>query len=113
MKKFILLFLLLPLSVFADTVEVSFTPPIERADGSALPITEIQNYQVYVNGVQDITIPNTDNLGEVTLAPGLYDIYVTTLDSDGRESLPSNVVSVQAKSPPGNPTNLILKILRK
>ncbi|MBT8449111.1 MAG: hypothetical protein KJO69_05450 [Gammaproteobacteria bacterium] len=111
--KALLFALLLPLSALADTVEVTFTPPIEREDGTLLPITDIQNYQVYVNGAPDITIPNTDNIGEIVLAPGLYDISVTTLDTDGRESAPSNVVSVQAKSPPGNPANLIIKILRK
>ena len=112
MIKFIVLFLL-SFPLWADTVEITFTPPTERADATPLPITDIQHYQVYVSGNPDITIPNTNNTGEIVLSPGLYDIHVTTVDIDGRESVPSNIVSVQAKSPPGNPTNLIIKILRK
>ena len=108
-----LILLLLSFSAFADTVEVTFAPPTEREDATPLPITDIQHYQVYVSGNPDITIPNTNNTGEIVLSPGLYDIHVTTVDTDGRESVPSNIVSVQAKSPPGNPMNLIIKILRK
>jgi len=112
MIKFIVLFLL-AFPLWADTVEVTFTPPTEREDATLLPITDIQHYQVYLNSTESITIPNTDTRFELVLSPGLYDVNMTTVDTDGRESILSNTVSVQAKSPPGNPTNLIIKILRK
>lgn len=108
-----LLLMLLSFPLWADTVEVTFTSPTEREDGTLLPIAEIQDYRVYLNGVENMTVPKTETLFEMVLTPGLYDINMTTLDLDGRESLLSNTVSVQAKSPPGNPTNLLIKILRK
>ena len=110
MKNLLFIFFLLTGYVHADGIDGTFVPPTQREDGTVLTQAEIANYEVYLNDVASLTVPAGATTFTLTLDPGTYSLYMTTVDTDGRISLPSNVVSVTAKSPPGNPANLIIKI---
>lgn len=80
---------------------LSWTPPSERADGTALALSEIAAYRVYygtVKGQYTGTLLIEDGsvddakLGEIPA--GKYFIVVTTIDTDDRESIYSNEVEV-------------------
>lgn len=85
------------INAFAEIVE--FQHPTERVDGSVLPIEEIQTFRIYTEDVAtgEITIQEIDKtLAEATiiLEPKSWSIWMTTLDTDGRESAKSNLVQV-------------------
>jgi hypothetical protein len=75
------------------SILLNWTPPVARADGSALALSEISGYTVYYGGSAG-SYPNALNIndGSATsatisnLPPGTYHMVVTTRDSAGRES---------------------------
>jgi hypothetical protein len=86
----------------AGSVSLSWIPPSEREDGTALLPGEISGYTVYY-GAASASYSNSlyiDNglatsASIVDLAPGTYYMAVTTRDSDGRESaFSSEIVNV-------------------
>jgi len=96
--------------VMADTMPVSWTPPTERSDGSALTPPEIANYRVFDNDVAlpDL-VPGDATSVTLTLPPGDHRIYLTTIDTFGRESVPSEEKFVPGGAP--NPPSQILIIV--
>jgi len=95
--------------------------PISREDGEALAISEIANYIRYVewldsdgtihptetmvvNLVEDASTPEYDGeFDEIVdidaIGLGLYKYWYRTVDTDGRESVDSEVVSFEVASP--------------
>ena len=96
------LILFLSFGVQADVVQVSYTPPAEREDGTKLQPSEIKNYRVYVNGKYKRTI--TKNPYGITLDPGTHTVTMKTVDTNGRRSVESNGVSFTVLVPPNPPT---------
>jgi len=98
-------------TVLADTMPVSWTPPTERENGTALAPEEIANYRVFDNGtaLPDL-VPGTDTSVTLTLPPGDHEIYLTTIDTHGRESAPSNKKFVPG-SVPNAPGQILIIVL--
>jgi len=102
MKKFLLLLLLLAsFNVSALTVNLSWVPPVEREDNSPITEDEIAGYKIYYTDTK-----SGDYVNSVFVAGGStklhtlqmsgamqYFIVVTTIDSDGRESMYSKETS--------------------
>ncbi len=116
MKKSILAFLLflIPISAMAANVELSWTPPTERescdvkaADGTCttftpLPPSEIGGYRIYygtTQGAYNLGPVEVDDPAAVSTivdwpAGAVYFAVITTFDTDLRESLYSEFISV-------------------
>ena len=80
---------------------LSWTAPSEREDGTPIALSEIAGYRVYYGpstGNYPHRVDIADSLAVQTilqnLPPGDYVFVVTTLDTQGRESSYSKVVSV-------------------
>ena len=81
------------------SASLNWTPPVARADGSALAMSEIAGYTVRY-GTSAGNYPTSVNIngGSSTsttignLPVGTYYMTVTTGDTNGRESAPSNMV---------------------
>lgn len=111
MRSLILALLLLSAgSVVADTVNGQFTPPTEREDNTPLTAAEIGAYRLYIDGVDTQQIPPTENTFTVELSPGTYDINLTTVDTDGRESVFSETITQTILSKPKPPTGTVITI---
>jgi hypothetical protein len=123
MKNFVMLLLLLPLSAFAQTV--TLTPPTKRIDGSALPASQIANYEVTCTGwtptggtrgtctqfaTQNIAGSGAAITGTVPASGGTAFWVVRTRDTAGLLSAASAEVSkVFANTvPPNPPTNVVI-----
>ena len=82
----------LSFNAFADTATFSFTPPTERTDNSPLLPAEIGGYNVFLNNAPVDTInpllPTATGF-TLDLQSGVHTVTVTTVDTDGRESLMS------------------------
>ena len=100
--KYLLLLLLFSGSVFADTATFTFIPPTEREDNSPLLPAEIGGYNVFVNGVINETSPLLPTATGFTLdlPSGAHTVTVTTMDTDGRESLFSTPVAADVPFDP-------------
>lgn len=94
-------------SARTGSATVSWTPPVSRADGTALALGEIAGYTIYY-GTTPGAYPNNYNVqgGGATsatidsLLPGTYYMVVTTRDSGGRlSSYSSEVVKVVSPAP--------------
>ncbi|TBW52209.1 fibronectin type III domain-containing protein [Marinobacter halodurans] len=85
----------------AATSNLQWVAPATRADGSKLYVGEIRGYRIYyklkyqdnyqaisVNGSDETTYPLKG------FEPGAYEFAVTTVDIDGLESQPSQVIAV-------------------
>ena len=90
-------------SKILGSVTLSWTPPVQRADGSALPMAEIGGYRIYYgkslgNYPNSIDIPDrTVQEFIVTLPEGTYFFVMTTYDTNGAEgsfSLPTTKIEV-------------------
>lgn len=91
--------------------QVCWTAPTEREDNTALPANEIAGYQIskgggaawkYVNApatCADLLATDTDQQG-----------YIQTVDTDGRQSVPSATFTVLAlqKANPKPPITIIV-----
>jgi hypothetical protein len=109
MKKLLFLFFL-SFPVFADQVNGTFTPPTEREDGSTLTQAEIGGYKLYVDSVEVQSIPNTDTAFAIELTPGTYALNLTTVDTDGRESIYSNTLTQIIPARPNPPTGFTVTV---
>jgi len=82
-----------PVVTPGDSFPLAWTPPTTRADGTMLPLDQIDGYKVYWGTVSG-TYPNTVDIADGTatsttitgLAPGTYYIVMTTYDVQGMES---------------------------
>ena len=100
-------------------VNVQFFRPTTRADGSALPVSDIATYLIFsrLNGgaytdtgltapgdAQSVLIPTA------TLTPGVHNFAAKTVDVSGQQSDlsgGSNAVTIAAPvAPPNPPTNV-------
>ena len=114
MKRYlILLLLILPFSVLADDINGSFVPPTERIDNTPLSASEIGGYNVYVDGIKDLSIsplPAGATSFSLIRPGGNYLIAITTLDTDGRESEFSEVIDASIPFAPMPPSNITITI---
>ena len=117
-----------PFAVGADaTSQLTWEPPTERVDGTALTAQEIAEYRVYyaVDGIvttdstmvtigpdatsESVTIDLTPRQDEYTV-----NFAITTVDTDGRESALSEPASktfkVSSPAAPNPPTSLTFTI---
>ena len=101
MKHITLLLLLIGFNALAAPVQLDWVAPTERQDNTALPVEEIAGFKAYYgleSGVytDSITIPdNTATSTVIDLPTGfIYDIVMTTYDTEGRESIYSEAVNV-------------------
>ena len=97
---------------------ISATAPTQRADGTALPESEISHYNWYMsyeNGpvlVQATTLVDgefTDDIDVDTVGAGVYSIWYRTVDTEGNESIDSNTLTLEILLPlaaPNPPTNV-------
>ena len=100
-----LLLLLIAFQVNAEIVDVSFEPPTAREDGTLLPASEIAGYGVFDDG---IPIAPADmvfgvNTVAVDLPYGRHNLTMTTVDTNGRESVFSTVFTFVLNANPHPP----------
>ena len=107
-----LILLLLSFNAFADTAVFTFTPPTEREDNSTLLPADIGGYNVFVNGVKEVTSPLLPKATGFTLdlPSGVHTVTVTTLDTDTRESVPSIPKDIAIPFAPKAPASLSVVI---
>lgn len=120
--RLLLILLLLPsLAVGADAL-LSWDPPTEYEDGTALPANTIAGYKIYYSLTGDVTgsespvvvAPGNQATVSITLAPRPepYDVTfrIAVYLKDGRESVLSNSVvkrlRVDSTANPKPPTNI-------
>jgi len=107
-KNKLALALLFAGTAHAATLDVTCTPPTEREDGTALTAEDISHFNVYLNGeLHDRTGGNICAYTG-TIGGGNHELYMTTVDSFGLESVPSAAVTFKAPhdSKPKPPTLL-------
>jgi len=82
------------------SVTLSWSPPATRSDGTALAMSEIDGYRIYIGETAATLSPVTDiNDSTLTmytlteLSAGSYFFAVTSYDMDGNESVFSNIVN--------------------
>ena len=103
MKYLLTLLLLLSFDLFADSAKLTGEPPSQREDGSAFNLdTEMKGFNIYCGNATGnytdmysftgYTLPVTEWL--IELPVGVHYCAVTTVDTDGRESLYSKEVTV-------------------
>ena len=103
MKYLLTLLLLLSFDLFADSAKLTGEPPSQREDGSAFNLdTEMKGFTNYCGNATGnytdmysftgYTLPVTEWL--IELPVGVHYCAVTTVDTDGRESLYSKEVTV-------------------
>ena len=109
------------------TSELSWTAPSTRVDGTPLDSADIAEYRVYYTingepqGVDLIVVSGTSASETVTLEltprvePYVISFAITTVDTDGLESVQSETVSktfqVDSTAAPSAPTNLQFTIV--
>ena len=83
------------------TAGLSWTAPTEREDESALALSAIAGYRVYYgletgiyHGQIDINDHTATQAQLPSLPSGEYFVVITTIDTDGRESVFSNEVEM-------------------
>ena len=97
--------------------EFSGTGPVARADGVPLDPSEVANFLLYVSyeggplevvSAVDLVDTTSDGVwnGSFTqpvavdaIGAGNYAYHMTSVDTDGRESIPSNVVTLEVLPP--------------
>jgi len=97
-------------------VVIGWEPPTARVDGTALdPATELSEYRLYCAEVTT-SIPATSTNGEYEIDKaqslpgyGTFDCYLTAVDTEDRESQPSNTVAlIWEPTAPNAPTTLLI-----
>jgi len=101
--------LITPLA-FADIGNVTYTPPTQREDNTPLLPSEIAGYKVYdQSGAEVLALPG--DATSFTVPANGQTLFVTTLDTDGRESVFSQpVVIPSGKSNPKSPAGITVTI---
>jgi hypothetical protein len=90
--------------VLADQYKISWIAPVDRADRTALSLSEIDGYELYymVNDewvyLRDKDAALSQKM-QINLGPGPYKFALKTIDTEGRLS----VMSDSVVSPPGTP----------
>lgn len=95
------LILVSPLTFAVGEKLFSWEPPTERVDGTALPEVEIDRYRIYCDGNptfvwEQTHVPTGMQTWQApanTFALGSHNCHATTIDTEGQESDPSNVVN--------------------
>ena len=91
MKAFILILLLMPTSLMADSiVTFMWQRPTQNTDDSLLAVSDINSFNIYCNNELTFSPAGDVESYEAVLASGEYSCYMTTVT--GRESLPSLTV---------------------
>lgn len=120
--RYILLFLI-SLPAFAldipdraeDSVTFSWSAPSERMDGSLLPPDQIGGYELYYSAdggeTQVVEIGVTTSHSLERLDPGSYEAAISTVDTDGLYSEPSNTVTFEIGSRPKPPS--LLEVIKQ
>jgi len=89
--------------VLAEQYTINWDDPVARADGTTLPLSEIDVYELYFMVADEWLYlrdkPGGSNRMTVTLGAGPYKFALKTVDTDGRLS----VMSDSVVSPPGTP----------
>ncbi len=87
-------------TVATGSIDLSWTAPSTRTDGSALDLSEIAGYVVYLgtssNNLQEEKVINDGSAVSYTINGvelGIHYVAVTTFDSDGNVSSYSNIIS--------------------
>ena len=103
--KYILLLLLISFQAYAEVVDISFEPPTAREDGTLLSPSEIAGYGVFNDGVaiSPTSLVFGVNTVAVDLPYGRHNLTMTTVDTNGRESLYSVVFSFVLNANPKPP----------
>jgi hypothetical protein len=105
----------LSFSVFAKTV--TWEAPTTRQDGKTLTIEELSHYNLYCDDVIVVEIPAVSSDGRYEVSEielfseyGTHPCTMTAVDTDGLESIQSNVVEVvwEPKSPSAPTIMLII-----
>jgi hypothetical protein len=87
--------------VVTGSVTLSWTAPVAREDETPISMSEIKGFRIYYGtveppGVLNYTIKIDDAYADKKtlngLAPGNYNFVLTTIDTEGRESVPSEMV---------------------
>jgi len=114
--SYIPLLLSLSFGALADSITVTFDPPIMREDGTSVTLSEIGGFNVFLDrilvpsskiippGTSKYSLQSTETSFTIDVAPGTHVINMTAVDTDGRESVFSKDVIVKAKSPLNSPT---------
>ena len=106
MKKLLLLLLLVSTNILADIAAISYTSPAGptgRANDTELLQEDIAGYKVYVNSIYFTTLASdvtvfTHEVKETTT------FNMVTVDTEGRESMLSNIVTANGNDNPDAPT---------
>jgi len=97
---------------------ISATAPTQRSDGTPLTPAEISHYNwsISYQGEMAVVQPTQlidgkfiDAVDVDTVAAGTYTIWYTTVDTDGRESTNSDILTLTILPPltaPNPPTNI-------
>jgi hypothetical protein len=99
--------------------QINWLQPVEREDGTPLDISEIRGNNIYISPFPEknyelmftATLQDADRIPSytfpvefTTLDEGQYNMVITTVDTDGRESRYSEAiqfeVQIQAPKPP-------------
>ena len=96
----------------ADTLDWTWTAPVERTDGTAFDMdTEGQGYRVFFNGVAETTLLDPGSTVLIKVFPaGEVCAEFTTVDTEGRESIKSPPSCKTVKAPPGEPSNVTVTV---
>lgn len=98
----LILALLLPSTLLADTFRLDYFHPTEREDNTPLLPEEIDHYDLKVNGITIDTINGSLNtvIFDIT-KPGNYQVTIATVDTQGRSSVDAValVMEVFVKNP--------------
>jgi hypothetical protein len=84
-----------------DQTRLSWVPPTTHADGSYLPLSELEGYRIYygtsASSLSVLVDLNDDSITEYTvntLPSGNYYFAVSAYDTDGTESELSNIINI-------------------
>lgn len=88
----------------ASAGTIYWTNPTTRTDGTALPVTEIGKYQVYLDNVLVVdNVPAASTSATLNIVNGTHTLTMRTIDTEGRAGPFSVALSVVVKSPPSAP----------
>ena len=103
------LLLLLSFNVFAEQHKLTWTEPDQREDNSVLLRADISHFIVRNAGDASIVVPNiAGTLNEFIhdFPTGTHNVVMTTVDTDGRESVFSQIVTINSATSPKGVMNL-------
>lgn len=95
--------------LYAEVVDFNYDRATLRSDGTVLLESDIAFTRLYCDGVMVDEEVGADESFQTDLGIGTHNCHATHVDTDGQESLPSNVV-VKTVNPaaPNPPENLSL-----